>query len=101
MDNDSRRDYFNEVAAIAQEAKEAEREGDDPFDFIHESVDGSRWVIYTHLARMVLVYSNNDNAIFDEGGDLSAPKSMPELYTLAAYYAMMQDAVEAFSVLPD
>ena len=100
MAEDSRRDYFNEVAAIAQEAKEAEREGDDPFDFIHESVDGSRWVIYTHLARKVLEYSDNEDAVFD-GGDLRDAQSMSDVFTRAAYFAMLQDVSDAFAELDD
>ena len=102
-DAPSAKDYWETVEGIAKEAKEAEARGEDPQDYIHESVDGSYYVIYTHANVVVLQESVNDSAAFDEMGEvaLSGCNSYGEVMARLAYFAMRQDVAEAFYELPD
>ena len=100
MADESQRAYFATVEAIVEEAREAEEEGGDVEEFIHESVDGSEWIIYTHKAMKVLQYSDNDNALFDEVGveGLKGVRSFSDVVTRLAYFAMVQDVYDRLNV---
>ncbi len=95
--------YWQTVESIAKEAKEAEGRGEEAMDFIHESVDGSHYVIYTHANLVVLQEGDNESAAFDEMGDeaLSGCKSYGDVMARLAYWAMRADVEAAFSNLPD
>lgn len=54
-------------------------------------------MIYTHKARAVLLHSRNEDAIFEELGSQEV-ESMGELYSRAAYFAMLADVT---AELPD
>ena len=91
-------EYWREVQAIAESAhEEAKEHGGGLGDYLHETIDGHQFVIYTHKARAVLLHSPNENAIFEEMGDQVAG-SMEGLYSMAAYWAMLADVQ---SVLAD
>ncbi len=96
-------EYWASVESIAKEAKEAEKRGEDPHDFIHESVDGSHYVIYTHANLTCLQASRNESAAFDaEGsGALDGCDSYGTVMARLAYWALRQDVDEAFSELPE
>lgn len=111
-DADSRTEYYAHVGLIAkdifQEAiDEAGKAKDDieewihdhGYDRVHEDVDGSRWIIYTYLAKKVLDYSHNDNIGFDEGLiDTSTWRNGIE-YEQVAFWAMRQDTQDALNDL--
>jgi hypothetical protein len=103
----SRGDYWDSVKSMAEEIFEACDEDSEPIagsTRLHEEVDGTAWVIYYGKALDVLKYSDHDDAIFEEMGDdaLHGCKSMGDVYSRAAYYAMMQDIIaEAENNLPD
>jgi hypothetical protein len=75
--------YYNSVKNIAIEALEID-DTDDRADYIHESVDGSEWVIYTHKARLVSVLSENVDACEELGDEPQKPESI-------AFFAMRAD----------
>ena len=88
---DTQQEYFASVQSIANEA--AELPEDERHDFVRESIDGNYWVIYTHAARKVLEYSDNDCAIFEEMG----PQQWEDwgtAFSQAAYFAMCQDVYD-------
>jgi hypothetical protein len=96
-DSTSYADYFTSVESHGESVIERIKAGeDDVMDLIHEEVDGSWWVIYTHAALAVLQHSRNDDAGFDSMGSdfLAGCTSMAEVYTRAAYFALEADVIE-------
>ena len=97
MSDYSEIDYRESCRTIAAEAiRTALREGIDEQDAIHESVDGSEWVIYHGRARFVCRVSQNEDAIIDQMGSeaFASVSSVQECLTRAAYWAMLQDVVD-------
>jgi len=96
-------EYWATVASIAEEAKEAEQRGEDAHDFIHESVDGSHYVIYTHANLTCLQLSPNESAAFDVEGSaaLDGCNDFGSVTARLAYWAMREDVEAALSNLPD
>lgn len=93
-DKDTYREYWNDVDTIAEEAKEnAEEYGSDVYDNVHESVDGSYWIIYTHAQLKVLQYTDNKDAINDVYGD-TLEGSADTIIMQIAYFAMVQDVMD-------
>lgn len=93
------KECFNE--AVADAGPDKDRIRDEAFDRVHEAVDGSYWIIYTHAALKVLQYSRNDDAIFEEGDGLHGANSMSDVYTQAAFWAMRADVVSELEDLID
>lgn len=96
MDNDTTyTDYRAAVESLYYDWCErvAETEGEAPHYALHEIVDGSCWVIYTHAARKVIEHSDNDCAYFDEMGAVEV-SDWSTLLTTAAYFALMADIRE-------
>lgn len=94
MSDYSEIDYRETCRTIAAEAiRTAQREGIEEHDAIHESVDGSEWVIYHGRARFVCLVSQHEDAIIDQMGSdaFSGAVSLQECITRAAYWAMLQD----------
>lgn len=100
-------EYWATVRNIAEEAEEtwcaATRDGDDPDDavstFTHESLDSNYWVIYYHATRLVLRFTNNDDAAFDQFGDdaLLGKNNTNDVFQLLAFCAMEADVQEAYN----
>jgi hypothetical protein len=75
--------YFDEIRAIVEEAK---TKGEDEVeDYLHETIDGHEFVIYTYKARLVMICTDHPDAFEEEMGD------KPETVEQAAYGAMMAD----------
>lgn len=98
---DSEQEYFKNVEVMAQDIIDEVKDEDNidkarekAYDRLHEDVDGSYWVIYSHAARKTLEYSKNEDAIFDQGMDLNGIKSVNEFNTQAAYWALYQDVMD-------
>lgn len=87
-------EYREDYKAIAAEALD-EHPGDeeDQRAFIRESVEGSEWVIYTYLARAVLLLSENADA-HEDCWTASNPTA-PEI----AYCAMVADCESYLRIL--
>ncbi len=93
-DKDTYREYWETVDTIAEDAKDnAEEYGSDVYDNVHESVDGSYWIIYTHAQLKVLQYTDNKDAINDVYGD-TLEGSADTIITQIAYFAMVQDVMD-------
>jgi hypothetical protein len=91
-------DYRDACWRIAQEAVRAAHDDDvDLETYIHESVDGSEWVIYYGRAHAVCGWSENADAIVDELGidAFAGAVSLAECHQRAAYWAMLADVREA------
>ena len=91
-------DYWSAVRGFAFDAIEAALDRDDNKDFyefidewLHELVDGSYWVIYTHAATKVMQYTDNANAYWDVLGEEVNASSWSELVSKLAYFAHEQD----------
>lgn len=91
---DTEKEYWETVEAIAIECH---REGYD----LDEQIDGNYWVIYTHAAHKVWVYSPNDDAVFDDGDGLAGCDSMAEALCRMAYFAMRADVAARIAELED
>jgi len=97
-------EYWANVRSIAKEAMEQDEDACDPTsveDFIHESVDGSRWVFLHYGARKTLEYSANDEAVFEELGAeaFQGCNTLGEVNVRAAYFALRADVAKAFAEL--
>ncbi len=95
------REYRQEVEDLARQiAAEARESGNDRSDVAHEQVDGHEYVIYHWKARFVLIYSDNEDAILemDEHPNFGC---MVELYSAAAYWALLADVNEALADIPE
>lgn len=94
-----RQEYWQDVFSTAEEIRD-EVENGDYADWdgvqtrIDETVDGSSWVIYYADAYQCLRYSDNDEAIFEEGCYDGAPDFVGGFVTKAAYYAYRADLLE-------
>lgn len=93
--------YWETVRGIAEEARSL-LEDDDRDQFIHESVDGSEWVIYTYAAQAVILITDNEDA-YEETESLhelaGVLESASSLYTSIAYHAMRQDVNDHLAAL--
>ncbi len=87
--------YRETVNDIAREALELTDE-EERDTFVHESVDGSEWVIYYQNARAVAMVTDNLEAAAD-AGMTTAESSSTE--TVLAFFAMRQDVIDAIERL--
>jgi hypothetical protein len=98
-----RADYYSSVRTYAEDFIGQCRSGeigdvDTLMDRLHESVDGSYWVIYTHANLQAMQASDNWLAIEDHGaqGETTELSSMLPAYV---YYALEADILETMSAL--
>ena len=94
-----RAEYYSGVRSIAQDIIERARAGDFPRredelnDALHQSVEGSYWVIYTHANFQVLLCSDHHDAYSEDFGQ--PPVSGNDIdWAALAYAAMMRDVQE-------
>lgn len=95
----TRSEYFNTVDAIAEDIRkeypDADKDHNERCDAVHESVDGSEWIIYTYRVEKVLEYSKNEPD-GEEVRSMSGPDAdWRKQQQIAAYMAMEQDVYEA------
>jgi len=86
--------YWDTVKAIAEEARQEypdpDRDRDDRMQWIHESVDGSEWIIY--YAKNEVVLSETDNEPDDrEVAEMAPGKGWKDMRQIAAFLAMEAD----------
>lgn len=82
-----RAEYYQGVRSIAQDVIERVKEGEEESDVIHEAVDGSYWVIYTHANFQVLMCSDHHDAYSEDFGE--PPVSDGDINWAALAYATM------------
>ena len=83
-------DYWDDVRGLVDDCKRAIKDGEvssdeELNDYLHQSVDGTQRVIYTHQARVGLCCTENPDAYEDELGE------KPPTVEAAMYYALMAD----------
>jgi hypothetical protein len=87
--------YYQSVRDLAQEAKNLiENEGMDENDAIHQVVDGSYWVIYTHANFQVLMCSEHHDAYMEDFGDVPTEGRDGLNWAALAYAALARDVSE-------
>lgn len=88
-------EYWTEISSLAAELVRAVRadETDDPYQWLHETIDGHQWVIYTGYNLDVLRHSGNDSAAWDEGLAQSCD-SWGSVLACAAFCAMQRDILD-------
>jgi hypothetical protein len=94
--------YFDAVNDAANEVRRLIiDESMDRDEAMHQVIDGSEWVFKYYHARHTLLYSNNEDALFDAGVQLEDLKlqSAGAIYCALAYYAMHADVSERFDEL--
>ena len=95
-DGIQRADYFRSVRGLASDVVDAalaaiiDGETVDLDEMVHQSVDGSAWIIYTARAKTVPQWSDNADA-WEDFGEL--PEDNAE--TFIAYCAMERDVTDA------
>jgi hypothetical protein len=103
-----RAEYYQSVRGIAATLAERVKDGEitdrDGFEqAIHESVDGSYWVIYTHANFQVLLCSDNHDAYSEEYGEPPVQGDSINWAALA-FAAMERDVrqqIDAEGIEPD
>jgi len=98
MENkDTAQSYWASVATDADEAAEMVSDhGTDPYDAIHEVTDGSYWVIYTHAAHKMLMWTTNESEVSEEMGGVEFT-SFSDAVTKMAAWAYVADVGENFT----
>jgi hypothetical protein len=92
-----RSEYYNAVLGLAQEVDDlVKNEGMDEGDALHQVVDGSYWVIYTHANFQVLMCSDHHDAYSEDYGQ--APVDGGDInWAALAFAAMSRDVSERIS----
>lgn len=94
---DSSVEYWATVNAIAKEAlDECGDDESEAYDYIHQDVGGSSWIIYTYTQIKVIQYSDNEDA-YSEIGEL--PNTWSEALSCVAFCAMKADVMTAYREL--
>tara|TARA_R110002020_G_scaffold46851_3_gene133456 strand:- start:4968 stop:5258 length:291 start_codon:yes stop_codon:yes gene_type:complete len=84
--------YHEEVQAIAEDCT-AQPE-DERHEWLHQTIDGHEWIIYTWKAKHVMLWTDNEDAAAEVGCAFSSEMNHGEYTTRAAFYAMFQDVVD-------
>jgi hypothetical protein len=92
-----RAEYWQGVRGIAQSVADRVKEGEDENDVIHEEVDGSYWVIYTHANFQVLMCSDHHDAYSEDFGEPPVQDSHINWAALT-YAALARDVGEQVRV---
>ena len=95
-ENILRREYWQQVHGIIEDAKQAILDGEitdtEGLDtWLHETIDGHQWVIYTKYNFFVLLYSDNESAYVDDFGQEGLVRDGAINWAAMAYCAMMAD----------
>ena len=85
--------YWKEIRSLAKDADKRVKEGEEPGDVLHETIDGHQWIIYYHYQPYVIAHTRNEDAVFDMVGEVSGD-STGAVLTQIAFYAMEQDVAE-------
>lgn len=92
-----RAEYYTGVRGIVEEIQQAIKDGeitdrDSLDDRLHQTIDGSYWIIYTHANHQVIFVSDNHDAYSEDFG--SAPVEGDSINWAALAFAAMQRDVQ-------
>lgn len=90
-----RREYYGAVLSHAQEVDRlVKEEGMEEGDALHQVVDGSYWVIYTHANFQVLMCTEHHDAYMEDFGEVPVEGRDGLNWAVLAYAAMARDVTE-------
>jgi hypothetical protein len=98
----TRKEYWDEIRSLATAFDEAV--ADEQFDqeaaqeWIHETIDGHQFVIYTYQAKCVGLYTDNPDAMVDDFGADGLIKDGRIHHEGIAYCSMEADLMERIEV---
>lgn len=97
-----RRDYYADVHGVADDFKRAAKAGEfkdaeGADEWLHQTVDGSQRVMFTHLAQEALVVSDNEDAYADDFGEEILVKDGQINWPALAFCAFKADVLERLS----
>ena len=98
------REYNDEIRSICTSAYEeyeaAHEEKSKPadpsewvYEWLHETIDGHQYVIYTYLNTQVLTHSSNENAYWDQFDETPQASCYSQLMATLAFCAMQADVM--------
>lgn len=93
------REYWDEIDAIGRawlKEREPWQDGDDFQDWLHETLDGHEYVIYTFKALCIMLHTDNRDAWEEYGFEAG-----PMFDSQRAYCAMYQDVMDRLDYDPD
>ncbi len=95
-----RHEYHNEVRSLADDVRAEVKAGrladSEAVDtYLHETIDGHQWVIYTWRSQMVALVSDNSDAFVDQFGTEGLVKDGAINWAGMAYCALEQDVRES------
>jgi hypothetical protein len=96
-----RAEYYQGVRGISQDLADRVKDGelntrDSLEQAVHESVDGSYWVIYTHANFQVLICSDHHDEYMEVTGEPPVDGESIN-WSALAYYAMLRDVQDQMS----
>lgn len=94
------RDYWDDVRGVVEDCKRAVKDGEvsddsELSDYLHQSIDGTQRVIYTHQARVGMACTDHPDAWHEFGEETPAVEAQ-------MFWAMMadvQDRLEDFDTI--
>ena len=87
-------DVFFYASNLVDEVIEEGLDYDSVIDRLHESVDGSQRVIYTHQAKMCMVYTDNEDSYQDDFGVEGMVNASGINWSGLAFAAFRQDIID-------
>lgn len=93
------KDILDELEIRSQEDFENSR--DDIQDRLHETVDGSQWIIYYYRNLQVLEHTDNADYADDQGFELTTNDGWRSLITQVSFWAMYGDLWQIIEALKD
>jgi len=87
------KEVFDTVKEIVEETKGQDEDREWAFDRLFETVDGHEWIIYTWAYPWVLMYSDNEDELFESQGPQEAT-DYSQIMQAMAFWAFHQDVAE-------
>ena len=98
------KEYWAEIRALVGAYAEAVTDGDitddeSASDWLHETIDGHQFVIYTYKAKCVGIHTDHPDPMIDEMGSDGLIRDNRINYEAIAYWAMLTDVQERLPAL--
>ena len=102
--NITQQEYTAEIELLAQSCIDDCTDIDDIGSYVHETVDGHRWIIYTAYHADIVRLSDSNEAYLDvycneDLGQLVTDNGPQHIIMVQAFFAMCQDVNESIHAL--
>ncbi len=94
-----RAEYWQAVRNYAQQFIDESEEIEDKYDYLHQLVDGSEWIIYTHRNFKVLMFSENDDIYIEDFGTQGLLQNARINWAALAFSAFERDILDQLKVM--